>query len=136
MVYLRRCKLESVPTVVEQLDKLCILDLTDNQIRDEGLPMSLARLTQLKAIGLKKNCLTRVPRMLGYMQSLQEIYLEENAELEVCSLGTIALVPNICFLARLWSCRAWCSKLSLSRHCGGAACHSSISDDCVGPWHE
>ena len=69
--------------MVEQLDKLCILDLTDNQIRDEGLPMSLARLTQLKAIGLKKNCLTRVPRMLGYMQSLQEIYLEENADLEV-----------------------------------------------------
>ena len=73
--------------MVEQLEKLCILDLTDNQIRDEGLPMSLARLTQLKAIGLKKNCLTTVPRMLGYMQSLQEIYLEENADLEVCSLG-------------------------------------------------
>ena len=77
MVCLHRCKLESVPTVVEQLEKLCILDLTDNQIRDEGLPMSLARLTQLKAIGL----------MLGYMQSLQEIYLEENADLEVCLLG-------------------------------------------------
>ena len=73
--------------MVEQLDRLCILDLTDNQIRDEGLPMSLARLTQLKAIGLKKNCLTQVPRMLGYMQSLQEIYLEENAELEVCLPG-------------------------------------------------
>jgi len=78
-----RCKLEAVPTVVERLASLCILDLTNNQIRDDGLPMSLSRLPHLKAIGLKKNCLTRVPRMLGYVNSLQEIYLEENADLEV-----------------------------------------------------
>ena len=68
---------------MERLASLCILDLTNNQIRDGGLPMSLSRLPYLKAIGLKKNCLTRVPRVLGYVRSLQEIYLEENADLQV-----------------------------------------------------
>ena len=37
----------------------------------------------LKSIGLKRNCLTSVPRMLGQMHSLQEIYLEDNNDLEV-----------------------------------------------------
>ena len=70
--------------MVERLASLCILDATDNKIRDDGLPMSLSRLPHLRAIGLKKNCLTTVPRMLGYVNSLQEIFLEENANLEVC----------------------------------------------------
>ena len=77
-----------MPTLVERLASLCILDATDNEIRDDGLPMSLSRLPHLRAIGLKKNCLTTVPRMLGYVNSLQEIFLEENANLEVC-LGQV-----------------------------------------------
>lgn len=85
-----RCKLEAVPTVVERLASLCILDLTNNKIRDDGLPMSLSRLPHLKAIGLKKNRLTRVPRMLGYVRSLQEIYLEDNAKLEVRPIRSIS----------------------------------------------
>lgn len=78
-----RCKLDSVPSQVEKLQSLRILDLTNNRITDSGLPMSLTRLPHLRAIGLKKNCLTTVPRVLGYMRSLQEIYLEDNADLEV-----------------------------------------------------
>ena len=72
-----------MPAVVEKLASLCILDLTNNEIQDDGLPLSLSRLPHLRAIGLKENCLTRVPRVLGYVNSLQEIYLEENVELEV-----------------------------------------------------
>lgn len=55
------------------------------RITNAGLPSGLARLPYLKSIGLKRNCLTSVPRMLGHMHSLQEIYLEDNNELEVCS---------------------------------------------------
>ena len=71
-----------VPAVVERLSALRILDLTNNRLTNAGLPGSLARLPHLKAIGLKKNCLTAVPRVLGAMRSLQEIYLEDNTELE------------------------------------------------------
>ena len=78
-----RCKLVRVPAVVERLSALRILDLTNNRLTNAGLPGSLARLPHLKAIGLKKNCLTAVPRVLGAMRSLQEIYLEDNTELEV-----------------------------------------------------
>ncbi len=53
------------------------------RITNAGLPSGLARLPYLKSIGLKRNCLTSVPRMLGQMQSLQEIYLEDNNDLEV-----------------------------------------------------
>lgn len=53
------------------------------RITNAGLPTGLARLPYLKSIGLKRNCLTSVPRMLGHMHSLQEIYLEDNNELEV-----------------------------------------------------
>lgn len=67
---------------MEKLASLRILDLTNNRITNAGLPMSLARLPHLKAIGLKKNALTAVPRVLGYARSLQEIYLEDNADLE------------------------------------------------------
>lgn len=56
------------------------------RITNAGLPSGLARLPYLKSIGLKRNCLTSVPRMLGQMHSLQEIYLEDNNELEVCLL--------------------------------------------------
>ncbi len=78
-----RCRLEAVPGVVERLAGLRILDLTNNRITCAGLPMGLARLPHLKAIGLKRNALTGVPRVLGYVRSLQEIYLEDNADLEV-----------------------------------------------------
>ena len=71
-----------VPAVVERLSALRILDLTNNRLTNAGLPGGLARLPHLKAIGLKKNCLTAVPRVLGAMRSLQEIYLEDNTELE------------------------------------------------------
>ena len=53
------------------------------RLTNEGLPPSLTELKYLKAIGLKRNCLTSVPRMLGAMTSLQEIYLEDNAKLQV-----------------------------------------------------
>ena len=53
------------------------------RITNAGLPSGLARLPYLKSIGLKRNCLTSVPMMLGQMQSLQEIYLEDNNDLEV-----------------------------------------------------
>ena len=56
------------------------------RITNAGLPSGLARLPYLKSIGLKRNCLTSVPRMLGQMHSLQEIYLEDNNELEVWRL--------------------------------------------------
>ncbi len=79
----RRCKLARVPAVVERLSGLRILDLTNNRLTNAGLPAGLARLPHLKAIGLKKNCLTAVPRVLGALRSLQEIYLEDNTELEV-----------------------------------------------------
>ena len=71
-----------MPNQVEKLLSLRILDLTNNRITDDGLPMCLSRLPHLRAIGLKKNALTTVPRVLGYIQSLQEIYLEDNADLE------------------------------------------------------
>ena len=87
--------------MVEKLASLCILDLTNNQIQDDGLPLSLSRLPHLRAIGLKENCLTRVPRVLGYVNSLQEIYLEENTKLEVrlkpqCLDINVPLQPLIC----------------------------------------
>jgi hypothetical protein len=72
----------AVPNQVEKLLSLRILDLTNNCITDDGLPMCLSRLPHLRAIGLKKNALTTVPRVLGYMHSLQEIYLEDNLDLE------------------------------------------------------
>ncbi|KAL3136894.1 hypothetical protein ABBQ32_006503 [Trebouxia sp. C0010 RCD-2024] len=78
-----RCELQQVPHLVERLSALRILDLTNNRITNAGLPSGLARLPYLKSIGLKRNCLTSVPRMLGQMHSLQEIYLEDNNELEV-----------------------------------------------------
>ena len=53
------------------------------RITNAGLPSGLARLPYLKSIGLKRNCLTSGPRVLGRMHSLQEIYLEDNNELEV-----------------------------------------------------
>ena len=62
---------------------LRILDLTNNRLSNGGLPIGLARLPHLKAIGLKKNVLTAVPRVLGHIRSLQEIYLEDNIDLEV-----------------------------------------------------
>ena len=71
------------------------------RITNEGLPTSLSRVSHLKAIGLKKNRLTSVPRLLGGLRSLQEIYLEDNDELEVCP----ALVPILhCFLNALGPC--------------------------------
>ena len=86
-----QCKLMVVPAVVERLMGLRILDLTNNRLSNGGLPIGLARLPHLKAIGLKKNVLTAVPRVLGHIRSLQEIYLEDNIDLEVtpgavCSL--------------------------------------------------
>jgi Leucine-rich repeat (LRR) protein len=80
---MRRCKLTAVPAVVERLAGLRILDLTNNRITNAGLPMGLARLPHLKAVGLKRNALAHVPRVLGYARSLQEIYLEDNADLQV-----------------------------------------------------
>ena len=56
------------------------------RLTNEGLPPTLTQLKYLKAIGLKRNCLTSVPRMLGAMTSLQEIYLEDNAKLQVSLL--------------------------------------------------
>ncbi|BDA46295.1 probable leucine-rich repeat-containing protein 1 at C-terminar half [Coccomyxa sp. Obi] len=93
---LAQCRLESVPAQVEKLSSLRILDLTNNRIGNEGLPMSLARLPHLRAIGLKKNALTTVPRVLGYMRSLQEIYLEDNADLQVnAPLDFLLDLPNL-----------------------------------------
>lgn len=57
------------------------------RLTNEGLPPTLTQLKYLKAIGLKRNCLTSVPRMLGAMTSLQEIYLEDNAKLQVTLLA-------------------------------------------------
>ena len=68
-------------------------------LTDAGIPSGLARLSHLKAIGLKKNLLTRVPPVLGSMQSLQEIYLENNPALEVSldqSLNTPPEYLNKC----------------------------------------
>lgn len=67
------------------------------RITNAGLPSGLARLPYLKSIGLKRNCLTSVPRMLGQMQSLQEIYLEDNNDLEVW-LHTCASVWPACMI--------------------------------------
>jgi Leucine-rich repeat (LRR) protein len=53
------------------------------RLTDAGIPDSLTKLSQLKAIGLKGNNLRLVPRVLGAMRSLQEIYLENNPYLEV-----------------------------------------------------
>lgn len=103
--------LARLPDVIHGLATLRILDLTDNlygpspalpriqtrdtlqglaesngglcRLTDDGIPSSLTRLHRLKAIGLKRNALTRVPQVLGGMQSLQEIYLENNPTLEV-----------------------------------------------------
>ena len=58
------------------------------RLTNEGLPSTLTQLKYLKAIGLKRNCLTSVPRMLGAMTSLQEIYLEDNAKLQVSPGGS------------------------------------------------
>lgn len=52
-------------------------------LTNAGIPSSLTQLSHLKAIGLKKNNLSRVPPVLGSMHSLQEIYLENNPTLEV-----------------------------------------------------
>jgi hypothetical protein len=67
--------------VVESLSCLRILDLTNNRL--SSLPPGLARLSYMKAIGLKQNCLRAVPKVLGQMRSLQEIYLEDNSDLEI-----------------------------------------------------
>ncbi len=83
-----------MPAVVERLSGLRILDLTNNRLTNAGLPAGLARLPHLKAIGLKKNCLTAVPRVLGALRSLQEIYLEDNTELEVGARARALLSPG------------------------------------------
>ncbi|KAK9906656.1 hypothetical protein WJX75_005626 [Coccomyxa subellipsoidea] len=93
---LAQCKLVAVPNQVEKLLSLRILDLTNNCITDDGLPMCLSRLPHLRAIGLKKNALTTVPRVLGYMHSLQEIYLEDNLDLEITApLDFLVELPNL-----------------------------------------
>lgn len=53
------------------------------RLTNTGLPDGLSSLSQLKAIGLKRNKLTEVPRVLGSLTALQEIYLEDNVNLEV-----------------------------------------------------
>lgn len=94
---LAACRLAQVPgPVAEHLGALRILDLTNNRLTNEGLPPTLTQLKYLKAIGLKRNCLTSVPRMLGAMTSLQEIYLEDNAKLQVEeSLGFLEHLVNL-----------------------------------------
>ena len=52
-------------------------------LTNSGIPVTLPELGNLRAIGLKRNNLTAVPLVLGSMQSLQEIYLENNSSLEV-----------------------------------------------------
>ncbi|KAK9866273.1 hypothetical protein WJX84_010719 [Apatococcus fuscideae] len=91
-----QCRLSHLPAIVERLSGLRILDLTNNRITNEGLPASLARLPHLKAIGLKKNRLTSVPRLLGGLRSLQELYLEDNEDLQVGEgLDFIAQLPAL-----------------------------------------
>ena len=66
------------------------------RITNAGLPSGLARLPYLKSIGLKRNCLTSVPRMLGQMHSLQEIYLEDNNDLEVWCYPEVKSEKSAC----------------------------------------
>lgn len=56
--------------------------------------MNLTELGQLKAIGLKRNNLSSVPLVLGGIQSLQEIYLENNPSLEVLLHSAMLVLTN------------------------------------------
>ncbi len=71
------------------------------RITNAGLPSGLARLPYLKSIGLKRNCLTSVPRMLGQMHSLQEIYLEDNNDLEVMSQAWQFIDMSLCLATKV-----------------------------------
>ena len=51
-------------------------------------------LSIIQAIGLKRNALAGVPRVLGYVRSLQEIYLEDNADLEARLFWPWSLPPT------------------------------------------
>ena len=91
-----QCKLARLPPVVERLPGLRILDLTNNRLAEGGLPPGLGRLPALRALGLKKNCLTSVPRLVGALTSLQELYIEDNADLEVAEpLDFVADLPHL-----------------------------------------
>jgi hypothetical protein len=100
-----QCKLPAVPPAVEGLVGLRILDVTNNRVTDAGVPMGLARLPHLKAVGLKKNALTVVPAALAACGSLQEIYLEDNADLEITApLDAVAALPHlrVVMLGKQW----------------------------------
>ena len=93
-----QCKLVDLPpAVLRSMPGLRILDLTDNRLRERCLPLDLgARLPLLRAIGLKRNALAAVPRALGGAAALEEIYLEDNADLEVdAPLDFIADLPRL-----------------------------------------
>lgn len=72
------------------------------RITNAGLPSGLARLPYLKSIGLKRNCLTSVPRMLGKMHSLEEIYLEDNSDLEVSSCPAQGTPNHLIMPSNCW----------------------------------
>ena len=93
-----QCRLTDLPpAVLRSMPGLRILDLTNNALGEGALPPDLgARLPLLRALGLKRNALAAVPRALGSATALEEIYLEDNADLEVDGpLDFVADLPRL-----------------------------------------
>ncbi len=73
---LKRANLESIPSLVFELEHLQELDLSGNSLTE--IPPDIRNLKRLKSLHLNNNWLTSLPIDIGKLGKLEKLYLQNN----------------------------------------------------------
>ncbi|KAB2637270.1 receptor-like protein kinase [Pyrus ussuriensis x Pyrus communis] len=68
----------SIPTAIFNLSALQGIDLSNNRLSG-SIPREIGNLTMLKAISLDNNKFTEIPREMGFLDQLEDLYVQFNA---------------------------------------------------------
>ena len=75
-LYLAENKIKSIPSKIDQLKNLKILDLVGNNIR--SIPKALIKVTKLNELHLSNNKITQIPAFISDLTNLKHFYLDHN----------------------------------------------------------
>ncbi|XP_046341774.2 uncharacterized protein LOC124122703 [Haliotis rufescens] len=75
-ITLSQSSVENIPLTISNFHNLTILRLQENKLRE--IPWTLVYLQHLQVCDLSSNCLSEISPIMGYIPTLEELYLKHN----------------------------------------------------------